>query len=309
MSAERIITRTIYGSTLQTVKALGFKLEVPEFTTLNQAINEPTIVDLLPSTATLGMEIFDEYNVDTDFDAISTKYLAIGNGGHKNIQNPNDAVPYSVPVPHLATDSGLYNMCPWLVRPVTDDLSIEERKKYRLRRTIIRDGVLYSAYFLRVLEYSRSTPDLMVTTIENGEETSAQFVPTIENLRPSHPTENQDYHGKYANVSAFVPVVMDAKEIKDFKEACRIMFGNERMAIISELAICSGVDKPVTQRYPSTGAQNPMTVPENQFFEVAACQVQVFISTYIPLAYADQEYSFTLDVGATEPLFGVATAP
>lgn len=305
MSANRIITRTVAGAQLQTNRQLGLKHEVPEYTTLNQALNEPTIINLLPTIPTAGMEVYDEYDLDTDSDSIFTKYVVLGNGGHKNINNPNDAVPYSVPVPHLATDTGLFNIMPLVVRPATEDLTIEQRKKYRLRRTIEKDGVKYAAYFCRVLEFPRTTPDMMITTIENGEESSTQFIPTINNLRPSHPEENQDYDGKYASVSSFVTLVFDAQELKDIKDACRILYGNERMAILSELAICSGVEKTIRARYPLTGPQTTLAVAPNTLFEVAACQVQVFITTHIPLAYADQEYSMTIDIGATEPLFGV----
>lgn len=305
MATERIVTRTIVGAQLQTVRQLGLSHEVMEYTTLNQALNEPTIIDLLPNPLTQGMEIADDYDYTTDTENLYTQYVVLGNGGHRNIDNPNDAVPYTLPIPHLATDTGLYNLMAFLVRPVTDDLTPAERGKYRLRRTVMRDGVLYAAYFARKIDFPRTTPDMNITTIVDGEESSEQFVPTINNLRPSHPEESHNYDGTYASVSSYVQLVWDSKEIEDIKEAARILFGNERMAIISEIAICSGVEKPIKQRYPNTGAQVPTVAPANMFFEAVACQVQVHITTYVPISFVDQEYKLNLDIGATEPLFGV----
>jgi hypothetical protein len=305
--AARIITRTVYGATIQTVRALGMKHVVVEYTTINQAINEPTIINKLPTPLTRGMEIYDPYDFDKDSNNIFTQYLVVGNGGHENINNPNDAVPYSIPVPHKATDSGLFNLMPFILRKADDDLTVAERRKYALRRTVEVDGVLYAAYYARKIEFPRTTPEITITKIVDGESVVETFVPTINNLRPVKYAQETEYKGAYATVSSFVQLVWDENDIQDAKDACRIMFGNERMAIISELAICSAVEKPIKQRYPSEAgsAQTPINVPANTFFEAVACQVNVHITTYIPLSYADQEYTLSLNLGATEPLFGV----
>lgn len=304
--AARIITRTVYGATIQTVRALGMKHVVLDFTTINQAINEPTIINKLPTPLTRGMEIYDPYDFDNDSNNIFTQYLVIGNGGHENINNPNDAVPYSIPVPHKATDSGLFNLMPFVIRSADDDLTVAERRRYALRRTVEVGGVLYAAYYARKIEFPRTTPNVTITKVVDGESITEDFVPTINNLRPVKMAQEMEYMGAYATVSSFVQLVWDEKDIQDAKEAARIMFGNERMAIISELAICSAVEKPCTHRYPSGAgsAQTPTKLPANVFFEAVACQVGVHITTYIPLSYADQEYTLSLNLGATEPLFG-----
>lgn len=321
--ASRIITRTVTGSALQTERGLGLKHNVPEYTTLNQAISERTIVANLPEALTKGMEVLPAYNYETDTDKIFTQYICIGNGGHRNVtdgsssdnagfvngsnNNVVSAVPYTLPVPHLATDTGLYNMIPFLIRPVTDDLTISERRDYALRRTIEKDGVLYAAYFARKLDYERVTPVINITQVVDGESTVMEFVPTINNLRPSHPTEDTSYSADYANVSAAVKLIWTEDQIQDIKDACRILYGSENLAIISEIAVCSGVEKAVTQKYPNTGAQNPIQVAANTFFEAVACQVVMHISTYVPISFADREYSLELNLGATEPLFGVSS--
>lgn len=302
---ERIVTRTVSNAQLTTVRQLGLIHEIAEFTTLNQALNEPGITPMLPSPLTLGMEITDDYDAVKDTQNLYTKYLVLGNGGHKQINNPEDVVPYTVPVPHLATDTGLYNTMPILARPVNDDLTPVERRQYCLRRTIMKDKILYAFYFGRVLEYDRTTPDSNITHVENGEETTEEFVATMNNLKPSHPDETNTYEGSYASVSAHIRIVWTKKDIEEMQNACAILFGNPRVAIISEMAVCSAVLKPVTKRYPPSGPQNPVNTPVNTFYEAVGCQVQVFISTHAPVGSNGAEYALTLDLGATEPLFGV----
>lgn len=305
MATSRLVTRTVYGAYLQTVRQLGLKLEVPEYTTINQALNEPSIMANLPTPQTAGMEVYDPYSYETDTQNVYTRYVVLGNGGHRNVNNPGDAVPYSDPIPHLATDTAPYNLMPLVVRPLTNALTAAERKRYRLRRTFQRNGVMYEAYFGLVIDYSRTTPDMYTTDVVNGVEQKNLFVPTINNLNPTQPEDTVNYTGRYASVSALVSLVFSAQDIQNLKDACNIMFGNERAAIISEIAICSGVEKPVKSYYPATGAQVVVNVPANTFFEAAACQVVLFITTYIPLAAVDQQYTLNLDIGATEPLFGV----
>lgn len=320
--ATRIITRTVLGSQLQTERGLGLKHNVQEYTTLNQAISERTIISNLPEPLTKGMEVLPDYDYQTDSDKIFTQYLCIGNGGHKILagstsanggfnsspgeSNVTNAIPYTLPVPHLATDTGLYHPIPFLVRPVTADLTIAERRDYALRRTIEKDGVLYAAYFARKINYSQVTPVANVTHVVDGESTTTELVYTMNNLRPSHPTEDVSYNASYANVSASVTVLWDEDQIQDIKDACRILYGSDNFAIISEIAICSGVEKPIAQKYPNTGVQTPTVVANNTFFEAVACQVVMHITTHIPISFADREYKLELDLGATEPLFGVS---
>lgn len=306
---QRIITRTVTGSMLQTERSLGLKHNVYDFTTLNQAISERTIIANLPNPITLGMEVLPSYDYQTDSDQIFTKYIVIGNGGHKNITGSSgsgaNGIPYTLPIPHLASDTGLYNPFPLVGRKVTADLTIAERRRYCLRRTIWLNGELWAFYFGLVLDYARVTPTVNITYVVDGQESTIEYVPTMQNLRPTPPTEDVTYDGSYADVTAPVQIVWNESQIQDIKDACRVLYGTENVAIISEIAICSGVTKTVTHKYPNSGTQTPIALAANTFFETVACQVVLYISTYVPIAFADREYKLELDLGATEPLFGV----
>lgn len=310
--AQRSITRTVIGSQLQTERQMGLKHNVSEFTTINQAISERTIVANLPEPLTMGMEVLPVYDYQNDSNQLFTQYIVIGNGGHRNItgtsSSTSSAIPYTLPIPHRATDTGLYNLIPFVVRAVTNDLSISQRRQYALRRTVLINGVLYAAYFARKLDFTRLTPTVNITTVVDGESTTTEYVPTINNLRPTPPVEDTSYDASYANVTASVAVVWSEAEIQDIKDACRILYGSENLAIISEITLCSGVEKAVSQKYPNSGTQTPTAIATNTFYEAVACQAVMHISTYIPINFADKEYKLELDLGATEPLFGAGGA-
>lgn len=321
--SSRIVTRTAVGASIQTSRGLGLKHNVQDFTTLNQAINERTIIANLPEPLTSGMEVLPVYDYQADSDLLASQYLCIGNGGHKVItggngagtSNPNPgnntnngttiAIPFTIPVEHMATDTGLYNMIPYLGRPVSKGLTISERRQYSLRRTIMLNGELWEFYFARKLVRDRLTPTINITHVVDGESTTAEFVPTINNLKPIHPTEDTSYNASYATVTVPVEVVWNEKQIQDIRDACRVLYGSENFAIISELSICSGVEKSILQKYPNSGPQTPINVPANTFFEAVACQVVMHITTYIPINFSEREYKLEMDFGATEPLYGV----
>lgn len=323
--AERIVTRTVIGSLLMTNRALNLKHNIQDYTTINQAISLKQIVDPLPEPLVKGMEVLPEYSFITDSDQLFTQVMIIGNGGHKVVTGTsgnssynqtttgfsnataarlNIAIPYTVPVPHRATDTGLFNMYPFVIRPVTDDLTIAERKRYCLRRTIEIDGVLYAAYFGRVLTYERVTATTNITEVVDGQATTVEFVPTFNNLLPTHPTEDTDYNASYGNVSAPLEIVFDEDDIQDLKDACRLLYNNENYALLSEISLCSAVQKPIEQKYPNSGTGSPTNVAQNTFFEMVACQVVLHMTTYVSFIGSDQEYSLTINIGATEPLFG-----
>lgn len=313
--AERLITRTVYGSAIQVAKQLGLKHTILDYTTVNEAVNNNSIIGKLPDVRTRGMEISEDYDYNTDTDNIYTQWMVIGNQGHLNFVDPEDAIPYSSPIPHKATDSGLYNFMPFLMREVSNDLTRVERARYGLRRTVEVEGVLYAAYYARKLDFNRTSPDMMIETITNGESQSEVFIPTFENLRPAKPPalsggdvvdQWATYNGVFVHTSMVSVVVFSASEIQDLKDAARLMFGNERKAIISEIGICSAVEKQVTKRYNHGAgtAQTPINVPAKQFYEAVGCQINAHITTYIPISYVDQEYTFSVDLGASEPIFG-----
>ena len=74
-----------------------------------------------------------------------------------------------------------------------------------------------------------------------------------------------------------------------------ILYGDDKKAIISELAICSGVDKSITISTPQ-GSTN--------FLEVIGVQPMTFLSSNWAARF-NQSFPRYVDMGANTPLYNV----
>ena len=75
-------------------------------------------------------------------------------------------------------------------------------------------------------------------------------------------------------------------------------------ASISEIAVCSGIDKVVQQEYPLNGTQTSTNVANQNLVEAVGVQVSCFMNTFYSAISGNQGFGFDLDLGAAEPLFG-----
>ena len=305
----RSIVRTIYGNELQTARHLGIQVNIPQYSTLDTAMSNSDVVPFQPTPVTVGMQTAAPYNAATDSDNVIVQYICIGNGGHYNVTGATGGVPYTAVQPHKSSDSGLYSQIPFVVVPVTADLGPTDRARFRMRKTMLINGIVYAAYYARVLDVSVVTPVATLTTVSGGVSTPAPFTPTINNLTPTPPAIGSTDDGSYLAVTATVTIPFSAQDLLWLTQACALVFGNANYAIISEVALCSGVEKPVTQAYPNDPAapQTPVAVTSGTYTEAVGVQVACFISSYYAVQFTNEGFNFTLDLGATEPLFGTSS--
>lgn len=275
------VTRTVYGTYLQTIKNLNLPFALVENTTLNEKFDVQAGVE--PSVA----------------DTPGMRYFAIGNLGHKTVK-ADDGSDESVPVPHRATDAGLYGQIPFVLREVTNDLPQHIRDRYALRVQETHDGVNYFAYYLRRIPMQDVVAQLQHVEVVDGVATTTPFVPTTDNLNPERPEISNTGvvlgSSSSTSASAILTVELGPDDIAEILHAHKIRTGSTRSPVISEIALCSGVDKLVQG---SSGGSGTFT-----YNEVLACQVNVHVSTYHALGYATNGATFTLDVGGVEPLLG-----
>jgi hypothetical protein len=304
----RIIVRTVYGSKLQTARLTGAPLVIPAFSTLNEAILESTIVPHLPSPINKGMEIVPAYSPSGDIGDLKLQYITIGNRAHRPAVGADD-VPYMSAIPHRASDSGLYGMIPFVVKPLTADLTPVQRQDYRLRRTMDIGGTMYAAYYARRVDFSTVEPETVLITVDEGIEIPSAFVPNINNLKPTAPTPVEvtleQTNGTYLQVTSTVQFVLNDTEVQWLKEAMQLVYGDENLAQISEVDLCSGVEKTVTERIPLVPPYTSETAPGGPFTEAVAVQSCIIVSSYYPVTYTNDGLTITLELGAVEPLFGV----
>lgn len=209
------------------------------------------------------------------------KYYAIGVGGEPIILDGefryND---------HSATDVVLRNMIPFVLKPIDSDLTETEQKRYRFRKEITYKGTLYIAYYLKVIEDINARDDfLKITTDEQGKSTLSIFNTKNESLL-SPTALNKKVIIENNKTSTFI-----AKNIKflfnmtndDLIELQNVLTILERSEThITELAICSGIDKE----------------------EAARVQIAYFAEANINIAsklLTEKPFNLYLEVGSSEP--------
>lgn len=281
----KTIIRSALGSMIQACLETKRPVVIKPNTTLNQKLN------IFPN------ELFTE-----DFQPF-TQYVVIGNNGHV-MQIGQNQIPKLKPVPHKPQHSGLYNQMPFVLRRLDDDLTPVERARYRLRRLETHGGEVHAAYYGRVLNTQNATAQLELRTVINGNVTVTPFEHTAQDLNPAKPVIQPGYvldtTGDY--IAAYVPAqfVMTTDDMREYSDACNIIYGEEGYAVISEIGLAAGVDRGLIV----DNAGTPLAYTE---------AVGVMITNFLTASYSADFFAngFTLDmnIGSSEPLLEFQAQP
>lgn len=287
----KTVTRTVLGAYLQTHNLLGKDLTLMDHSTLNEKF------DILnPATPGNGVGPGERS---------ALKCLVIGNGGHTVITGP-DSIPYTAPLQHRSTDFALFKHIPFAMRDIVAGEDVTSgtfvKSNYCLRKVENHDGTDYAVYYGRRINNPQAI-DITVKhfVTEDGEVISnVDFVPTFEDqlepVPPALPNENVvTTTADYIAVSAILPLILGPDEIEELKNVAMILYGNEDLAIISEMGVCTGIDMAV-----------PASVPV--FTDVKCCQIFTHIVTYHAAAHVNNGLEINLELGATEPLLALSEA-
>lgn len=278
------VTRTIYGARTQTSLLLGLPFEFPAFSTLNQLLSIQK--DTLPAAS----------------DMPSLSYYVWGNRGHGVIVG-TDGIPLNEVVQHRATDAGLFGQLPFVLREVNQDLTAADRAKYVLRRQEERNGVAYFAYYGRRLDKSNMSVGMYYTQVQDGVENVSNFVPQQANLTPvpqqlSNSGTNL-INADYVSARARMTLAMTDTDVAEMLNVAKVIYDDERYAIVSELGLCTGVDKMINAPGYGGGSFN--------FSEVIGCQIAAHVAAYNPLLQTNTGVTINMDVGVNEPLYALST--
>lgn len=276
------VVRTCYSAYLQTTKYLGLTpFRMIPHTTLNEKYGIQNGV--APASGEMP----------------NVRYMVIGNMGHYTVKAA-DGSDETANVLHRSNDAALYNGIPFVVREPNNDLPADRRDTYCLRTQETYFGKPYIVYYGRRINMTGVQPQLLEITVIDGVLTTTQYVPTVNDLNPVPPaipnTGTVIGSNKTISASAIVKVNLSAEEVREITNAHRIRTNSNRSPIISEIGLCSGVDKTVNAS--SSGG------PSFQYKEVIACQVNVFISTNHPIGYNSNGLNLTFDIGGVEPTLG-----
>lgn len=225
------VTTTIYGAALQAAHLRKLPLEYPKNTLLNEKFN--IHATLRPNPGQLP----------------DLKYFAIGRGGHR-FTHGGDGEPLSQLNWHRSADAALFKHLPFIIRPVTDDLTADERLNYAMRRREVHNDIAYYVYYLKAMPVTTESPKLLLTTYSDGVGDSEPFIPSAKELSPTPPALKPDgtvpVSGQYLTTTSPVALKLSKKDINEVVSACEIIYGSAAYAVISETALVSAVERIVT---------------------------------------------------------------
>nr|DAT15837.1 MAG TPA: hypothetical protein [Caudoviricetes sp.] len=273
------ICRTAVGISLQASKLLGRPHEFPKYTTLNEcfSINDTAHADL-STVPNIG-------------------YYCIGQGGHRFTLGKS-GIHVPTPVSHEATDTGLFSPVPFVLRELNNDLSPAQRKAYGLRRKETYNNVEYWAYYLKRLPSLNQAPEIIHDNTKDGITTSKPFAYTDDDLHPRPSdlpvTGVVVSSADIIRISSKVAIDFNELDAEEFLNVCRIKFGSEDEAVISELGIVSGVDKPMN--VPTIGGNTA------DMDEVIGAQVVTHVTTFVLINYLNRGFYHEFELGEGEPL-------
>lgn len=272
------VTRTIYSAHISTCRLLNRPFTILPNSTLNQKFN------LFPNE----VPGINEYPV--------LGYIGIGNKGATYDITQSGFV-LTTPIPHLPRDASLYNFIPFVIRDINNDLSSTERLKYRMRVPVTINGAPHVAYYLRALGIDNIIPSVELRNVDNGVITTNSFTPVLSDLNPTPPDLSNanlnNPNGDYLVSTAKVSFILNQQDINEILNACDLLFGDPRYAVINEIALCTGIDKFL---------QGTFGDAVSNYTDTIATQIAAFISQYHALTTNTTQVEIALDIGSIEPL-------
>lgn len=278
------ITRTIYGATVQANLLMGLVQSYPEFTTINQHLNIQK--DTLPG-------VNDKPNLGC--------YIW-GNRGH-TIEVAADGFPLNAVVQHRATDAGLFNQLPFVLREVNLDLTVAERNKYCLRILKEVGGINYFAYYGRRIDKTNLVTNQLYTQIIDGVARTDPFVAKQSNLTPDPQqlsnTATNLLNADYVSAKVRMELILNEFDVAEMLNVAKVMWNDERRAIISEIGLCTNVDKVINAQGSQGGSF--------QYNEAIGVQIAAHVATYNSLITSNTGVKIAMNVGLNEPLYALST--
>lgn len=275
--------QTVMSSLLHSYQILGKEYPILPNTTLNQKLN--ILNDQVPSPGeypTLG-------------------YIVLGNGG-LSVQTGADGIPIVKSYVHKPTDTGLFNNFPFIMRPVSSDLIDSDRAKYRLRRMETHNGINYFVYYGKIIDVITPSTNLEIRTVQsNGSVSSTSFIPSAGDLTPTPTLLSPDSPvttvASYVAASTKIDFIINSTDVNELLNCASVIYGSEEYAIISEIGICSGVERSINS---SDGGLNIT------YMESISTQIMSFLSTNYPASDWRNGIKYTFDVGTALPILSVS---
>lgn len=221
------------------------------------------------------------------------KYFVIGVGGN-NVIEGNGKYNFSE---HSPLDGALFKHVPFIMKPVSQDLTAEEAADYRLRVVETISGVQYACYYAKVMPAAELKNFFYsIRTINGGTSVSAPTLSVLDTnnseiLNPTPRVRELTYNNntttEYITKIAKVVFKLNQEEITALENVFKLK--NITGSQITEIGICSGIDKTLS----------------TQKKEVYACQIMYHVGVNLSLALdlsSGEIINKTIEIGGSEPL-------
>lgn len=276
--------RSIIGDKLQTAQ----KVNRPYTYSPNSVMND--ILGVLPN----------EYPAGTPW----TQYATIGIGGMATKWYDNNTRSEQYPLPHDPSHTGLYLQVPWVARPIQEDLTADERRKFRLRTIQDVRGTMMALYWGRVLDLTNTQVRIEYRQIQNGQINSEPWEPSQANQFPKPPVLGQGQilvtGDDYLASTAKTTLKLSSWDMSELVNVGVALYQSEDAILLTEIGLCSGID--VQHR----GNFNGQML---QYTEAAGVQITDFVSVFLPSNFNRAGATVNLDIGSVEPLLELRSAP
>lgn len=275
--------RTIYGAYLQNCMFYGEQPVIMPNSTLNQKFDVAKDQLLKKGEFPIG------------------QYIAIGLNGATREPNANGRLvtKYREYIPSWGS---LLEYFPFIMRPLAQDLTPDERAFYRMRKILMVNGEPHAAYYLRRLDLTKSNTEVskQIRTPGQGVSVSA-WEPTLADLNPTPLTmplnSTHTTTEEYLVVNRRIELNFTENDVQEILNCANLLYNDEYVADITELAMVTGVERMVPGNF--NGIQS-------NYMEAIAAQVSDFFRTFISFPNQRRGYDAYLDGGTNEPLLVVA---
>lgn len=278
---ERCV-RTPWGAELQTQKFVGLPFKLRPNTTLNERFDILTDAGIAP-------------NEMPDLEC-----YCIGIGGH-GMTNTTFNIAFPSDVLFKSTNASLYKPMPFVLRQLTNDLTLEQRAQYCLRKIVQFNGEDWYAYYgKRIVKDDLETKLIKIIKQDDGTEIVESYVPGPECLSPTPPdllnTNVNILNAELIRVTCSITIPFTEFDAEEYRNVASIMYNTTRLSIISEVALCTGINRVIST---TTNGNNTVN-----FKELIATQINLN-ANYFASAYEQSlGFNIELDIGTTEPMFG-----
>lgn len=223
-------------------------------------------------------------------------YWCAGLGAHQLVSTTaGGSAPMSTPI--YATDNSVQIATPFVARELSNDLSAVERRKYGIREVREVNGKVLALYWLRKLDLDTVNQVTELQLTEDGEVVSSKpYTPAPESLTP--PARN--YTDSVVDTSrqrlityAEILITFTEADVKEFMDACALLYGDENTATLTEIGICTGIER-----------ERPIVTDGGQALmqEVVCAQLNAHVSTYQALHLSSNGFDMKIRTGAGEPI-------